>query len=227
MDATTSQPKKRRDITRAASRLFRVHGVKRVSVEEICAEAKVSKGTFYKYFPNKTELLKRIFVEMSEGPLARAAALEALDIPFLEKVRRIVDERLEATRRTSEAFIVDFYHADAELAAFIDDLMAENQRRFLAFVVSAQKRGDMRPEVQPAFVLAILAKLNELAADEALRAHYPDYVAYTRELVDFFFYGMLTVPPPAAKTRGAAAAGATPTATGAEGARSDDTGNVS
>lgn len=212
MDAPTPEPRKRRDITEAAAVLFRDHGVRRVSVEEICAAAQVSKGTFYKYFPNKTELVKHIFVEMSDGPLSRAAALEHLDIPFHEKVRRIIDERLEATRRTSEAFIQDFYHADAELAAFIDALMAENQRRFLEFIVAAQRRGDMRPEVKPAFVLAILAKLHELAGDDGLRAHYADYHAFMREVVDFFFYGLLTAPSLAAAEEHAAA-GRPPAAT--------------
>ncbi len=184
-------PRKKRDIIKTAKRLFYRHGMRRVSVEEICREAGASKGTFYKYFPNKVELVKTILVSMSEAAHRRTAAIEALDVPFEDKVRRLIDERLESTRKTSEAFIEDFYHADEELAAFIDELVADNQRRFLDIVTHAQERGDMRPEVKPEFVLALLAKLNELAGNDALRAHYSDYVALTREIVDFFFNGLL------------------------------------
>ncbi|TNF28929.1 MAG: TetR/AcrR family transcriptional regulator [Deltaproteobacteria bacterium] len=192
-------PRKKRDLMRSASWLFRKHGLKRVSVEEICAQAGASKATFYKYFPNKIELVKYILVEMSEAAHAKVAAIEALDAPFSVKARMMMDHRLESTRKTSTAFIEDFYHADDELAAFIDEMMADNQRRFLDVVVSAQKRGDMRPEVKPEFILALLVKMNELAADDGLRAHYPDYVALTQEIVDFFFLGLLVEKRPTAK----------------------------
>lgn len=195
-------PKKKRDIMRAASWLFRKHGLKRVSVEEICSEAGASKATFYKYFPNKIELVKYILVQMSEAGHQKVVAIEALDAPFSVKARMMMDHRLESTRKTSTAFIEDFYHADEELAAFIDQMMADNQRRFLDVVVSAQKRGDMRSEVKPEFILALLMKMNELAADDELRSHYPDYVALTQEIVDFFFLGMMADKDTAVGARG-------------------------
>ncbi|PKN58069.1 MAG: hypothetical protein CVU56_07635 [Deltaproteobacteria bacterium HGW-Deltaproteobacteria-14] len=201
-------PRKKRDITRAAARLFYRHGMRRVSVEEICASAKASKGTFYKYFPNKIEVLKYILVEMSEASHRRVAAIEAMDLSFAEKARLLLDERLDATRKTSSAFIEDFYHAGEELAEFIEELTATNQRRFLEVVTAAQRRGDMRPEVKPEFVLALLGKLNELAGDDALRAHYAGgYVELMHEVVDFFFYGLLSSAKPAADGGGAGGGG--------------------
>jgi len=204
MQLPADVPRKKRDITRAAAWLFRQHGMRRVSVEEICAQAGASKGTFYKYFPNKVELVKYILVRMSEASHRRVAEIEALDVPYAEKARRIVDERLESTRKTSTAFIEDFYHADEELAAFIDELTDDNQRRFLDVVVAAQRRGDLRPEVKPEFVLALLGKLNELASDDGLRGHYAGgYVEVMREVVDFFFYGLLAGSKPAMVTAAA------------------------
>ncbi len=45
----------------AARELFWKHGLKRVTVEEICREAGVSKMTFYKFFPNKVTLAKAVY----------------------------------------------------------------------------------------------------------------------------------------------------------------------
>ena len=53
--------KKEQDILIAGKKLFFKYGLKKVTIEEICAEANVSKMTFYKYFPNKTALVKKVF----------------------------------------------------------------------------------------------------------------------------------------------------------------------
>ena len=56
----TAQPdsSKSLDILNTARQLFWKHGIRRVSVEEVCREAGVSKMTFYRSFPNKIELAK-------------------------------------------------------------------------------------------------------------------------------------------------------------------------
>ena len=47
----------RQTIINAARRLFREHGFSAVSVGGICAEAAVSRVTFYKYYSGKNALL--------------------------------------------------------------------------------------------------------------------------------------------------------------------------
>ncbi len=47
-------------LTEAGRSLFWKFGFTKVTVEEICQSAGVSKMTFYRYFENKTELAKRI-----------------------------------------------------------------------------------------------------------------------------------------------------------------------
>ena len=50
--------KKIQQLVTTAQELFMRHGIRRVTVEEICSEANISKMTFYKYFKNKIELTK-------------------------------------------------------------------------------------------------------------------------------------------------------------------------
>ena len=184
-------PRRKREIGQTAARLFNRFGFKRVSVEEICRQAGASKATFYKYFPNKTELVKDIFRRMSENAERKLAAVERMNAPFSEKVRLLIDDRIEQAARTSDAFIEDFYGADDELSRFIDDMLEENQNRFLEFIADGQRRGNIRPGVRLAFVKAMLEKLHELASDQELRLHYPNFEAASREIVDFFFFGIL------------------------------------
>jgi AcrR family transcriptional regulator len=48
--------KKFQSTVNKAKELFWKYGIKKVSIEEICAEAPVSKMTFYKFFKNKNDL---------------------------------------------------------------------------------------------------------------------------------------------------------------------------
>jgi AcrR family transcriptional regulator len=186
-------PRKEKEIVSAAKRLFRRYGVKRVTVEEIVGEAGVGKATFYRYFPNKTALVKRIMGELNDVVLERTDAVLRQQRPFDEKVRLLIDDKLRQASSTSEAFFDEFFRADdPEVRAHIDALLHQSQRRFVDFMVEAQAYGQVRTEIRPEFMLALLGKINELAADEALRACYPDYVSFTRELIDFLFYGLLS-----------------------------------
>lgn len=49
--------RKRRRILRAAYELFRAHGYRKTSIDDVARRAEVAKGTVYLYFPNKGQLL--------------------------------------------------------------------------------------------------------------------------------------------------------------------------
>ena len=51
---------KREQLLQTGEALFVKHGMRRVTVEEICRQAGVSKPTFYRYFENKAALARRI-----------------------------------------------------------------------------------------------------------------------------------------------------------------------
>ncbi|WP_372931944.1 TetR/AcrR family transcriptional regulator, partial [Mariniphaga sediminis] len=53
--------KKYLEIMKTARELFWKHGFRRVTIQEICEKAGVSKMTFYKHFPNKIDLAKTVF----------------------------------------------------------------------------------------------------------------------------------------------------------------------
>ena len=57
---SSSNSNKSQLIVETATDLFMRYGVKRVTVEEICQTAKISKMTFYKYFKNKKVLAEHI-----------------------------------------------------------------------------------------------------------------------------------------------------------------------
>ena len=57
---------KYQNVIETGKKLFWKYGIKRVSIEEICKEANVSKMTYYKFFQNKNELVKTIYKNVME-----------------------------------------------------------------------------------------------------------------------------------------------------------------
>lgn len=77
--------KKYLEIQKTSRELFWKHGFRRVTIQEICEKAGVSKMTFYKYFPNKIELAKTIFTNEVEEGTEKFNRLIEEDIPVAEK----------------------------------------------------------------------------------------------------------------------------------------------
>lgn len=56
----------RKKIFKAAKNLIKKRGFDKVTIEEICAEAKVSKGLFYNYFSSKDQIVVEQFLEIDK-----------------------------------------------------------------------------------------------------------------------------------------------------------------
>lgn len=183
-------PKKKQQILATAEELFFRHGIKRVTVEEICRKAKVSKMTFYKYFPDKIALAHHIWRAVIEEAITKIDEFDALNIPFQEKLKRIFEYTDQLTTRMENDFVKDFIALD------LDHLDQDRAlQRMTKLFTDAQQRGEVRPDIKPEFLLAIHDKTHELMHDEQLLKLYPDYTAYNRECFNFFCYGILTPPP--------------------------------
>lgn len=76
-------------LVEASRGLFFKYGVKRVTVEEICEKANVSKMTFYKYFSDKMQLAELIRDELLNQGFAKYAEINARDISFPEKIDQL------------------------------------------------------------------------------------------------------------------------------------------
>lgn len=183
---------KRKQLIRTAKDLFFKYGIKRVTVEEICREANVSKMTFYKYFRNKNALVRTWITEMTEEAMDRYRSLMDSDLPFQEKVRETIQMKLEGTDGMSRDFFSDYIpHADPELSDFLHQRMHAVMGLVIKDYAAAQKRGDIRQDVRIDFVLWYLNKMLDLMKDETLQQLYDDPQELIMEMVNFFFYGIL------------------------------------
>ena len=184
--------KKHQQIIDTARDLFWHHGIRRVTVEEICQTAGVSKMTFYKYFKNKIDLVLFILKKLYLEGIARYKGIMAQNIPYSEKVKEIIQMKLELTRDISQEMLKDWMKDSIpEVAELMQRIQRENFQLFLDDMVAAQNKGEIRKDINPQFILYFLNKMREIAGDEQMINIYDSTQSLTAELINFFFYGIL------------------------------------
>lgn len=86
---------KQEQIIEAARKLFYKYGFKRVSVDEIAREAKVTKRTLYMYFKSKEEILKYFINEEIQKMECMVRDIEAQNLGFLDTIHQVLYKLLK------------------------------------------------------------------------------------------------------------------------------------
>lgn len=184
-------PNKQQQIVKTALDLFQQFGIKRITIEEICQTATVSKMTFYKYFKNKNELVRFLWEKGYEQALEKFDAIREMDIPFEKKLQLMLKLKDESTANMSHQFALEYFYASPDLKDFFEKLAQESFSHFFDFLHSSQQKGEVRRDLKPEFLMAIINNIKLLVKDEDLINSYPSYHDFVMEVNNFLFYGIL------------------------------------
>jgi len=189
---TAYNPKKQK-ILQTGKELFWKFGFKRVTIEELCKEAGISKMTYYKYFSNKMDLVKTLLDEVLQTSMKKYEAIMDSQVPYPEKVLQMIELKKEQTQTMSSEFFRDYVQSgDPELIAYLEKMSAKNLQRFTDDFRKAQENGDIRKDLKVEFILAIMNRLVEWAMhDQSLLELYEQPQDMAVEMTTFLFYGML------------------------------------
>jgi len=179
-------------IVSAARSLFWKHGIRRVTIEEICREAGVSKMTCYKYFSNKTAIAKYLIEDMFESGVKAYKEVYNSDIPYEEKVKKMVDLKMSNAYEMSQELLDDIYkYQDEELSETIENIKKKMIGIYLNDIREAQKMREIRNDVKPEFMLYFLNNLTEMLTDQRVVGIYSNPEQMIVEVMNFFFYGIM------------------------------------
>ena len=153
--------------------LFWKYGFSKVSVEEICRGAGVSKMTFYRYFSSKTILAKQILERAVEEGITRFMGIMESDVPIEEKMRRIILMKMEVKAAISREFIEDIYSSRGEeLQHYMMQLTGKTAGMIVEAFRQAQEKGFFRKDFRPEMLIAMSMKMIDLLTDEHLNKLY-------------------------------------------------------
>jgi AcrR family transcriptional regulator len=179
-------------IEKAGKDLFWKYGIKRVTVEEICIEANVSKMTFYKYFENKLSLVKFIIDNITSGAIVEYKSIMNQNIPFKEKVKKTLDMKMKGSEQMSEEFYNDYMrNTNPEMVEFLQKQISKSFGLIMKDYIEAQKDGEIRKDIKPEFILYYLNHMVEMMKDPNLEKMYSKPQDLIMEMTNFFFYGVL------------------------------------
>ena len=140
---------KQQIIIDVAYRLFREQGFSAVSVGSICAEAAVSRVTFYKYYSGKNALLQEIVTEQKNRVRAEFENLLARQCSLREAAETVFALQKQSFEELySSAFLRDIEeNTDLELERFFHELNEEKYAFMRGFFHTLQQRRLIQPDL--------------------------------------------------------------------------------
>jgi AcrR family transcriptional regulator len=171
-------------LVETAKTLFFKHGVKRVTVEEICEKAHVSKVTFYKFFSNKDAIVRQIRDDLMNTGFSKFDEIGEMDIPYTEKIDLMTRWRVEYFSQMKSEFIEDIIS--------FEETMEEMKKRFIKNILIAQEKGEIRRDLSPGLIWLTAEKLNEIALNGNWKDAVSDFNELHRQLRTLYFHGLLS-----------------------------------
>ena len=178
--------------------LFWKYGIRKVTVEDICKEAGVSKMTFYRSFENKYELAKIILIEFANESYMIFSELFSREDPFPEIVAEFLEIKKQQAKAVSIEFIKDIY-VQNEFTDSLKRLLEESQKSLMSTIYKsfdkAREEGWIKKEVSTSFIMYMFEKVGAMAEDEHLISMFKDSEEMASTMTSFLFNGILNEKP--------------------------------
>jgi len=165
--------------------------IKRVTVEEICRRAGVSKMTFYKFFRNKEDLIIKMMEDLFREGQARFDDIMAQEIPFSEKIVQFIEFKMDYSRPMSKEFYVDLFNYTPALRKLLEEWSRQGQQQMIKLFTKAQQAGEIRQDLDLNFFTYIFDYLLAVRNDPQFIALFPDTATLVKNWLQFFFYGVM------------------------------------
>ncbi len=201
-------PRARSRLLRIATRHFAGRGLEGASLNEILAEAGISKGAYYYYFDDKDDLLATVMEDAVEQMVARVPMPEFDGLRpenFWPAVEQFVENWAATVDMASDLFkvAVQFSGAQRRSERFAP-VLAKAQSLYRLLIETGQRLGCVRADL-PTEVLIRLLEANDAVLDSIFLAlHDSVTTASVREhtrLVCDTIKRLLVAEAPAAKPR--------------------------
>lgn len=175
------KPEKKEKLYQTSVRLFGKYGYDGLSVEQFCYQAKISKGSFFQYFPSKTHLLEFTLLLFDNRLSSFIAQIKQSESEVLAK-DRLKTLIQELTSRTALDITEKFFYHFASNALHHSAVTVEgiNITRHINSYISkiihrGAETGEIRTDYAPAVTAEIVsAALNAVLIHYFLRNFEPD-----------------------------------------------------
>ena len=183
---------KRADILNHSRQLFNEYGITKVTVEEICKEAKVSKATFYKYFTNKDGVAQQIASQFVVDAKQRFQDLVKCSKSFEELIIGLLDLKDVFMKEYSEKFLIDLYqNSNKDIQRTLSSLQTQSLENSMMIYELGIEQDKIRNKISPEFFHYQLKLIDNIRTDPSVIEMYPYREERNRIIFEQFFYGLI------------------------------------
>jgi AcrR family transcriptional regulator len=144
----------RRRIIAAAMKCVAERGYARATIREIARTADITSGSLYHYFPNKAEIVRAAYVEVSEATMPQLATASEQAEGVVNKLAAVIDQGSQIMQEYPYA--IPFDRAvrapgvdDAALPEISESIFAALGRIVEGVIEQAHRDGELNPSVTP------------------------------------------------------------------------------
>jgi AcrR family transcriptional regulator len=183
----------KRAIIEAAMELFRLHGFKKASLNDIAGAADVSPVTIYNHFESKEGLVRETVKALLTGILEKVRGIVREDKPFPEKLETIIFDKAKLASDYRGELMREVARSDPELADWVDSFFMKDVRKVtLELLEEGKKEGYIDPGLSNEMLLTYieLIRRGAMASPDLVAQIEPNVEVY-RRLNSLFIYGLV------------------------------------
>lgn len=161
---------KKQKIEHTAKELFLKHGFKKVTIDEICKKAHVSRKTYYTIYENKNALVMYIINQIATDNIRQFRNVIDGSASFADKMQQSMALKYEFSKTITMEFVADIFDPGAvDILEYWKTVMQESMVLLLNFLKEGQRTGEMNPELNLNYVMWYFGKMSDiLNAPEAM-----------------------------------------------------------
>lgn len=181
-------------IIRKASEMFRMHGIRAVTMDFIATEVGISKRTLYELFTDKDTLLIRTLEYQEELNRQERAELAKDCLSSFELCLREYERVIHGLRKTNRNYMRDLQKYHPKVAVYWDKNREANRERMIEITEKGIAEGYIRPELNSKILaLLLMAQLEMLmSSDDVIEKNHLSFVEVFETIVMNYARGIAT-----------------------------------
>jgi AcrR family transcriptional regulator len=176
---------------------FRKFGIRRVTMDEIARDLRISKKTLYRHFPDKESLVRACTDRIAGTVIPIVSEALGRDGPPMERIVQAWRGFAMIPQLLSAELVADIQADYPHLWKEIDARRHEVIGRFEKLIGDGVRSGDIRPEVHPKVVMRLILAVVEqvMVPDVLARGEFTPAEA-VGTIITVFSRGMCATTPP-------------------------------
>jgi AcrR family transcriptional regulator len=185
---------KKQRILDAALMLFKqTHDVKKVSIETIAKQAKVSPTTIYNNFGTRENLIYESIKELMKDNIERNRNIINSDIPFPNKIAGVMSSKMDLTASLNSEILEKIIRQDESISPLIADVYKNEIRPlWIKMMSDGKKEGYIDESLNEKVLLIYLDTIKAgLSINKDLWNDFTNKIEIMKQMTSIMFYGFL------------------------------------